>query len=211
MSELDRKRQERLSKTTPQSKLRSEAVMSGVSAGWLAEVFGMTVPTVRKRLRECPVKDWVKQGARYDLATAAAFLVKPKFDVHAFLKTMKPTELPQNLQSEYWEMMRTRRKYELETGDLWHTDEVQEVLSQVFMTIKSTCQLWPDELERSSGLSDTQRETLIKYVDGLLSDIRSSLLDAKIGSEVKPVKTETELEADFLRDEGEDDIGKDLI
>lgn len=210
MGELERRRQERLAKAAPQAKLRATDVLAGVSVGWLSEVFHLDPKTVRKRLADCPVKDRVPQGPRYDLAAAAEYLVKPKFDVHKYLKTMKPTDLPQQLQSEYWDMMTTRRNYEEKVGDLWNTSKVQEVFAQVFMTMKSAMQLWGEGLERSTGLSDAQRKALTEQVDALQNEIHKVLIEGKVGEEVRPVISETEVERLFLEEQAESD-GSELI
>jgi hypothetical protein len=151
-------------------------VHGGVTTAWLAQVFGMDPTTVKKRLADCPPLHRRKAGYTYDLKVAAQYLVKPVFNTHEYLKSMKPSELPSQLQAAYWDAALKRQKWEENAGQLWRTEAVLAVLAEAFQTIKFTMQLWADNLERVTGLTDEQRDVLVKAVDGLQDELHTALV-----------------------------------
>jgi Protein of unknown function (DUF1441) len=151
-------------------------VHGGVTVAWLAQVFRMDPTTVKKRLADCPPLHSRKAGYTYDLKVAAQYLVKPVFNVHEYLKSMKPSELPAQLQASYWDAALKRQKWEENAGQLWRTEAVLGVLAEAFQTIKFTMQLWADNLERVTGLTDEQRDVLVKAVDGLQDELHEALV-----------------------------------
>lgn len=165
---------------------------AGVTVGWLSEVFHLDPATVRKRLADCPPVSTHKTGYRYSLPAAAAFLVKPIFDVKKYLKNMRAEELPAHLQAQFWDGQNKKQKWEENAGDLWRTEAVMEVFSDVFLTIKSTAQLWTEDLERTTGLTPKQRASLSERVDALQNEIREKLLNLKVGAGVHPAILEVQ-------------------
>ncbi len=153
-------------------------VKNGVSVYWLAQAFKMTPENVRRRLAECPPLKRNTKGFRYDLRTAASYLIDPQIDIESYLKNMRSTDLPANLQKEIWDARLKRQKWEAQAGELWHTQDVMAVLSSTFAIIKSTVQLWPDTVERQTGLTDEQRELLIALGDSLQDEVYQGLTDA---------------------------------
>lgn len=150
---------------------------AGVSPGWLGKVFGMDPNTVKKRLAECPPLSRRKSGGYlYSLPQAAAYLVKPVFDVREYLKTMQPKELPVHLQKEYWDALLKRQRFEERAGELWRTDDVLEVLGEAFKALKFQTQLWSDNLDRAVGLTDEQRNLLQGMTDALQTDLHQALV-----------------------------------
>lgn len=156
--------------------LHLQDVHAGVTVAWLGQVFGMDPTTVKKRLADCPVLHRRKAGFVYDLKQAAAFLVKPVFDVNKYLRNMKPSELPAQLQKEFWDAALKRQQWEERAGDLWRTTAVMEVFADVFLLMKSTMQLWTEDLERVTGLTAEQRSELVKLVDSLQNEIHGKLV-----------------------------------
>lgn len=148
----------------------------GVSVGWLSKVFGMDPTDVKKRLADCPPLHRRKAGYIYDLKVAARFLVKPVFDIQKYLREMKPSELPSQLQKEYWDANLKRQKWEENAGHLWRTEAVLEVLGDTFKLMKFSMQLWADSLERMTGLSIEQKRILVEMVDTLQNEIHEALI-----------------------------------
>lgn len=183
-------------------------VHAGVTVAWLSQVFGMDPTTVKKRLADCPPLHRRKAGYIYDLKVAAQYLVKPVFDVKKYLKDMKPSELPSQLQKEYWDAALKRQKWEENAGMLWRTEKVLAVLSETFLLIKSTMQLWTEDLERTTGLDAAQRAELVRMVDGLQNDIHEGLVKMQSRQETTNMQAEIEID-DPLRDEP--DAEEDLI
>lgn len=176
---------------------------AGVSVGWLSKVFGMDPSDVKKRLADCPAMKRQKSGYVYSLPVAARFLVKPEFDADKFIRSMKPSELPPQLQSAYWQSALMRQKWEENAGHLWRTESVMEVLGDTFKTLKNSMQLFADNLERLTELSDKQREILVAAIDGLQDDMYKSLVD--MASQKRTVSSTNEM-ADVPKLMEDDDL-----
>lgn len=146
-------------------------IVSGVTVFWLAKAFGMEVSTVRKRLADCPTVGRKTSGYLYSLPVAAAYLVKPRVDIKAYLEQMRPQDLPAQLQVSYWDAKIKQQRWESSARHLWHTEDVIEVLSEVFKTIKFTLQLWPETLERTTALKEEDREVLVRLADELQDEL----------------------------------------
>lgn len=172
------KQQAEMKESSTRNGLSAVSVKNGVTVNWLASVFGKTTEWVRKRLVDCPPMSQHGKSFRYDIKVAAEYLVDPKVDIAAYLRDLKATDLPASLQKEIWDARLKRQKWEAAAGDLWHTQDVMAVLSSTFAIVKSTIQLWPDTVERQEGLSDEQRQLLVRLGDTLQDEIYQGLLDA---------------------------------
>lgn len=146
-------------------------VAGGVSAAWLGHVFGMDKNTVKKRLSGCPVAGMNRGTPHYLIRQAAAYLVTPKFDIEEYIKSVRAQDLPPHLNDTYWSALGKRQKVLMDAGETWDTSDVLDVFGRANIQIKSTVQLWVDEVERVQGLTDDQRAMLIRMSDGLLEDI----------------------------------------
>jgi Protein of unknown function (DUF1441). len=164
-------------KPAPEEKsdLKLTGALQGVTVYWLAQVFGMTTESVRMRLADCTPESVHGKSNRYRVKDAAPYLVDPKIDIEKYMKRMRAGDLPPLLQKEIWDAKLKRQKWEAQAGDLWHTEDVIAVLSEVFATIKSTVQLWPDTVERTVGLEDDQRELLVSMKDTLQNEVYRKL------------------------------------
>lgn len=193
-----------------------DAVMKGVTIGWLAQAMDMNHDQVKKKLRECPPLRAYKNGYIYDFKVAVSYLVKPRFDIDAYLKQARIEDLPIRLQTEYWAAKNRRREYEENAGQLWRSEQVLEVLGEVFKMIKLALQLWSQNLESTAGLSDTQRKVLQKMVDKLQDDIYKRSVKIAGNRKTKSVlKEDLDAEAleeavaatgEYVEDEDEDSI-----
>lgn len=174
---VDRLIQETEARRRTQVSLHLTDMHAGVTVSWLAEVFGMDPKDVKRRLADCPPIANRKNGYIYSIPMAARYLIKPVFDIKKFLATMKPSELPPQLQGEFWTARLRQQKWEENAGQLWRTEKILEVLGEMFKTIKFTMQLWVDNLERSSTVSPEQRRLLVGMVDALQDEVYQSLVD----------------------------------
>jgi hypothetical protein len=151
----------------------------------------MDPTTIKKKLKDCPPLARRKAGYVYDLKVAAQYLVKPVFNAEEYLKTMKASELPTHLQDEYWSAQLRRQKWEENAGQLWRTESVIQVLGDVLQKIKFAMQLWPDNVERATGLSDDQRKMLTSMADELLKEVHTGLLQLPLEKTTPPTLAET--------------------
>lgn len=158
-------------------KLLIEDVYRGVGITWLSQAFKMDPMTVKKRLVHCPALAMDRTSKVYSLRQAAGYLVEPKVDIAAYLKAMRPNDLPPMLQDSFWSAQNKRLKWEQDAGQLWHTDDVVEVLGEAARRIRTAVTLWSDNLDRVHGLSNEQRRMLTGMCDGLLDEIHETLVD----------------------------------
>lgn len=179
-------------------------VHAGVTVGWLSQVFNMDPTSIKKRLADCPPLHRRKAGFVYDLKTAAPYLVKPVFDVNKYLRGMKPNELPPQLRKEYWDASLKQQAWEENAGDLWRTKNVLEVFSDTFLMMKSTMQLWTEDLERIDGLTSDQRATVVRLVDELQNEIHRNLVEMKARRRTPSMREEIVI--DNPLDEEEEDL-----
>lgn len=188
----------------PKVETKLTGALQGVTVYWLAQVFGITTESVRMRLADCTPESVHGKSNRYRVKDAAPYLVDPKIDIEKYMKRMRAGDLPPLLQKEIWDAKLKRQKWETQAGDLWHTEDVISVLSEVFATIKSTVQLWPDTVERTVGLDDEQRELLVSMGDTLQDEIYRKL------QEMAQEKS-TKSSISDLEDEPEETEEEDLL
>lgn len=149
---------------------------NGVSVNWLSGFTKLDRKTVKKRLADCPAIS-VKSGVeKYDPMLALSYLVKPRFDIHEYMKNMNPQDLPPMLRKEYWDAELKKAKWQREAGELWHTSDVLDVLAEAFKRIKTATQMWADDVEREAGLTREQYQALIRRVDVLREDLHKALI-----------------------------------
>lgn len=153
------------------------AITDGVSVTWLFQAFRMDRQTVKKKLgRLQPIKMKGGNIPLYDFVQASSRLApRPEKELREILKTVRPTDLPRDLQAEYWETKLKKQKYERLAGLLWHTDDVVRVFGEACKHIKSSVQLWINTLERKEKLTPSQFETIQKLTDQLLDDMHNRL------------------------------------
>lgn len=153
-------------------------VAGGVSAAWLGHVFGHDKNTIKKKLARCPIAGKNRQTPLYLIKEAACWLVPPKVDIATYIKGMRPSDVPPQLNDAYWSAMGKRQKVLKDAGELWETAAVLKVLGETALHIKNTVKLWTDEVDRIEGLTDKQRSMLTQMADGLLEDIHDRYVTA---------------------------------
>lgn len=107
------------------------------------------------------------------------------------------------LQAIFWDGMTKKTKWMRDAGMLWHTDDVREVLGEVFATIRSTVQLWADSVDKAETLTKEQMTFLRLQTDGLQSDIYTKLVENAGKTQTRPL---SETPIDSLPEGGEEDV-----
>lgn len=168
-------------------------VVKGVTINWLAQAFHMDHRSVTSRLKDCPALSRKRGGSGllYDLSVAAAYLIKPVFDVEKYIKTMKVEELPTHLQDAFWAAALKRQKWEENAGRLWRTEKVSQRFAETFLMVANDMKVWIDDMESVIGITDEQRKHLEKCVVMLQKKISKSILEmpkfvAPQASEITP-------------------------
>ena len=201
--------------------INSDAVLHGVTANWLATVFGMHTNTVKQRLKDCPPSHRIKGGFIYDLKMAARYLVKPVVDIDQYIKTMKIEELPPRLQIEYWGAKQRRLNYEEDAGHLWRTEAVMSLVGTIVSTVRTKSRLWTEDIEAKAEITPEQRKVLNERVDALQFGLFEAMKEITLNQQTKSLLMEflEEEEAELAREEeirkqaeADDDIDiEDLI
>ncbi len=178
-------------KRAPPKKTKVADFLEPVSANVIAQIFGVLPATVKERLADCPsVTDGTTAIRRYRIRDAAPYMVKTAFTADQFVAIMKRGELPDALRKDFWDAMLKQQKWEENAGELWRTETVREVMTDTFQTIKFTMQLWVDNLERTTILSEEQRAAIGVMVDGLQQEVYSSLVENAAKSRTLPTISE---------------------
>lgn len=159
----------------------SRAILyEGASVNQLALLFDKKTTEVSRILAVAKVQPCGERKSYpiYRVIDAAPHLIPPReADVADVIRNLSPKDLPPALTKEYWAAQHARLKYEEDRGDLWRTDEVIEMMSEVFKTLRMSILLMPDQLEKQSQLSDQQRNIVLNMIDGLLNDLADSLIE----------------------------------
>lgn len=149
-----------------------------VSLRWLSQAFRKDRQTVKKRLAPLqPLRYGRANQPEYDFVQAASYLVEPKIDISAYLKTLQPKHLPPYLQDTFWAGQLKRQQWETRAGHLWPTNDVLAVFGTTFMLLKDTMQLWVENLDEQGILTAEQRTKIRQMVDGLQEDLHAQLVE----------------------------------
>ena len=163
----------------------------------LGNWFRMAPETVLKRLADCPVKDWKKNGRGkptplYDRVDAAAYLVKPRIDLVRYLSSLNSNNIPPHINKTFWDAMNARAKYEYIAKMTWRDEDVLEVLGATAILIREVSLLWVDQLPDKVTLSPENHEAMRDAVKDLLDQIKARL--EKMPSERKTPSALAQLE-----------------
>lgn len=154
-----------------------QALLQPVSITFLAQVLKMERRTVIKRLAPlAPIGQHRGQTPLYDFRQAMQYLVTPKVDIAEAIKKMGTDDLPTSLQKDVWDAKLKAQKWMANAGELWRTEDVLEVLGEAFQRLKTTTQLWIDQIADEQMLPAEARKALTEKVDALQQDLHRSLV-----------------------------------
>lgn len=155
-----------------------QALLQPVSISFLADVLGRDKGTVRKRLAGLPAMDYHRGNTPlYDFRQALEYLVTPRFNASEAIKRLGTDDLPTSLQKDVWDAKLKKQQWEEKAKDLWRTEDVMKVLGEAFLRLRTTTQLWSDQLGENHALPPEVRSDLTKMVDGLQSDLHKTLVE----------------------------------
>lgn len=162
--------------------LNEQQFFQPVTAAFLAKVFRKTVTSVLRLLADCPPKDEiVARGGhrlmRWDFVEASAYLVEPKVDLLAYLKTLNSNNIPPWLNKTVWDAENAKLKWLQNALHLWRDEDVLEVLGTTAIKIRERSMLWVDELPDKLSLSDENDKSLRGAVADLLEEIKKDLIE----------------------------------
>lgn len=166
-----------ISKPTPraskinQTQIGIDLINEGVTLGFLSILCGMNKNTISSRLASLAPKHVANNGTKYyDVRKALPYLVQPS-DSSAFFKNLKPKDMPLPLKREFWHAADLELKVRQKTGDLWHSDDVHRVFTDMARLIRDTVMLWTDTINDSVGLTAVQVNVLDDLTRSLLRNL----------------------------------------
>lgn len=111
----------------------------------------------------------------YKVSEVAPHVIKPAFDVETYIKRMDPRDLPKVLSKEFWAAMKSRQDYEERAGNLWSTQKVISEVGELFKLIKMSLLLMLDGVERTTELTDRQRQLIKSLTHGTLEELAKKI------------------------------------
>lgn len=156
----------------------TEAVLyRGANLSQLGIIFRMDHRVLVEKLIDCPPTGQHGGVNTWHIHVAAPYLVKPIYDIEAYIKRMNHNELPKHLTKEFWAGLRSKQEYQRLEGELWPTERVIAAVGGFMKLIKMSVRLMGDQVNRQSELSDRQRLIIRQQGDGLLEALHSAVIE----------------------------------
>lgn len=152
-----------------------------VSASFLGNCLDIDRRTVAKRLIDCPPVGYAGGNrALYDFRQALPFIVQRPMsekDLEAAIRRLDSSSLPRGLSKDIWDAKLKAQKWRQNAGELWPTDKVLEILGEAFQRLKTSTQLWIDQIADNHALPEKARQELTVLVDALQADLHRTLCE----------------------------------
>lgn len=152
-----------------------------VTRTFLATVLSVEPRRLVKRLANCPIVGWTNgrggQVPLYDFKQAISYCVEPRIDIAQWIKSQNAMSLPPAINKAFWDAERSKQMVLERAKDLWRTADVLDVLGRTALEIKSTTQLWIENLPGKATLTTEQYDALRREVAALLDDIHRKLVE----------------------------------
>jgi len=161
----------------PRDREELASLFNGCSISMLGQVFGLDNREVARRIVNLKSSGNRDGHPVYDLAQAARYLVDPIIDMEAYIKSLKPSDLPVPLQRAYWSALVEKQKWQENAKELWRTTRVMDVFVDVFKKLRSTLVMFDDTVEAAAGITEPQRKIIRQMADQLLNDLREGLVE----------------------------------
>lgn len=148
----------------------------GANLSQLSVLFRMDHRVLVEKLHQCPPTG-VRNGTQiWRIDVAAPYLVRPMFDIEAYVRKMNPTDLPKMLSKEFWSAQKVKQEVQEREGNLWATDRVIRAIGGVMKIMKNSVRLFVDAVDRQSELNEIQRRIVKQLGDGLLNEAYRTVL-----------------------------------
>lgn len=180
-------------RTTVTSQEHIQALCDGVTMSDLAIIFHMDRRNCSEKIRNLK-PSMIRDGHPvYRIDEASRHLMDPLVDIEAYIKQLRPNDLPPLLLKEFWAGQLNKQKFDLNDANLWPTSDVMAVLADTFKKLKTGILLFADTIEAKSDLTDKQRKLINELSDGLLVELHRTLVEGDIDDEVKPKRKKQEV------------------
>ena len=154
----------------------------GASISQLNIMFGMDNRTVAAKISGLEPCGKRAGAPIYSVREAAAVLVEPNLDLNqievlsSYVRKLNPTNMPKMLTKEFWSAMRTKQLYEEDAGDLWRTDKVVEVFSDLVKSVRLPLILAKDAIANVKELTDRDQQIIDQIIDGILEELHDAVV-----------------------------------
>lgn len=143
----------------------------------LAQLFETDAKTLPKRLKMVPPKGTRRGNKVYSIREAAAYLVKPGYEIEEFIRQMSPQEMPPLLLKEFWNGQTARLTYETKLGNLWPTEAVVDYIGELMNSMRMSILLLVDDVNREEELTDGQRAALQRITDNAITTMKNNIAE----------------------------------
>lgn len=147
----------------------------GLNLSQLGVLFRMDHRVLVEKLHGVTPSGYRGRAALYRVHEVAPHLVKPIYDIETYIKRMHHNDLPKHLTKEFWAGLRAKQEYELRAGQLWHTNQVVEKVSELYKLIAMSTRLLTDNIERTTELTDKQRALVNEGLRGMLETLQQKI------------------------------------
>lgn len=157
-------------------------LFEGASISQLNIIFGMDNRTIAAKMASVEPVGKRNSFPIYSIKDAAAVLVEPTLDldqieqVAAYVRKLNPQNMPKMLTKEFWAAMRTKQLFEEDAGDLWRTDKVVEVFSDLVKSIRTPLILAKDAVANEKELDDRSQKIIDHIIDGILEELHDAVV-----------------------------------
>lgn len=155
------------------------ALYHGLSLSQMSKLFEMERRDLVEKIEKAGIKSCGKNGPwdLYKLKEVMPAVVKPTYDVEAYIRRMNPSDLPKTLSKEFWAALRSKQEYEFRAGNLWETEKVVREVGELFKLVKMSVLLMTDQVERQVELTEEQRNIIKRSMDGMLIDLHRTIVE----------------------------------
>jgi hypothetical protein len=151
-------------------------IVRGASINQLAELFELDRRTVTDRLRDLKPCGTRSTFPIYKVREASALLLE-RYVYNDRGELVLNEKRKQESDKDYWDGQLKKQKYEENAGDLWRTEKVVVVVSEILKLFRESVTVFIDSLEYDSGLPAAQVAQARVFGDNLLATCRQKLLE----------------------------------
>lgn len=157
----------------------ASALIHGLNITQLSKVLEMDKRDVTYKIEQAGVKPvGMRLGVPiYKLKDVMPLVVKPAYDIEAYLMRMNPADLPKHLSKDFWAGQRARQEYQLREGQLWPTDKVISEVGELVKLVRMSALLTIDTVERQVELTERQRAIIKQSMDGMLLELNRLVME----------------------------------
>lgn len=180
MAQLSKKQIDMLRdpRTNSLDKESKTMIYEGCNLSQLCAIFKMDRRTVTEKIIDVAPAGQRSGYPIYLLSEVAPYLVKPAYDIEAYLRRMNHKDLPPMLSKEFWAGLKAKQDYQLKEGELWQTTDVILAATELYKTLRMSLMLITDTIERDTVLTEAQRKRMIQLIDGAMNGVADSVVNS---------------------------------